>query len=527
MKIARHALLFVSLAAALTAAAQTGRSVETEWTRTGTLWSSGTYTYDGAGNIIAIGDVPPGEPNAVSVDKYTYDYAGRLLTATAHARSVRNTQAFKYDRFGNLIEVVTTEGITPPITRSYPASPSTNRLAGYAYDDAGRQLNVPGVSISYRWDALDMMTALEDSGAKSVYIYDADDNRIGIIRGETRRYTPRDLQAKVVREFARESGTAPWRIDRDYVHLGSALLASFRGHSGDGDTPDRHYHLDHLGTPRMITDGAGFKLAINTYFPFGTEVSSSDFGDERLKFTGHEREFNGDVRRDLDYMMARYYAPGRGRFLSTDPGRDWDAEQPQSWNLYAYVRNNPVNRVDPNGRQVRSDSPANHCRGVSGGACGRANEGWQRPPVDSRFHTMMAQWTLSLLVGVADPPGFLFNASVGAATGYTDEVAHQAVTGQVDLPKLYLNTLDQSMNSGIVGGLLPGSPAADAVVVRAGTIAARELGWSLLPTSNFFLSARPAPEGPIYVYSFSITVEPPPVCTMPLFPSTWWPSGGS
>jgi hypothetical protein len=41
-----------------------------------------------------------------------------------------------------------------------------------------------------------------------------------------------------------------------------------------------------------------------------------------------------------------------GRFLSVDPGRDWDPHQPQSWNMYSYVRNNPINRTDPTGRWV-------------------------------------------------------------------------------------------------------------------------------------------------------------------------------
>jgi hypothetical protein len=33
-----------------------------------------------------------------------------------------------------------------------------------------------------------------------------------------------------------------------------------------------------------------------------------------------------------------------------DPGRDWNLRQPQSWNMYTYVRNNPITRIDPTGR---------------------------------------------------------------------------------------------------------------------------------------------------------------------------------
>jgi len=51
-------------------------------------------------------------------------------------------------------------------------------------------------------------------------------------------------------------------------------------------------------------------------------------------------------------MLARYYGPGLGRFLSVDPGFDVQTENPQSWNLYAYVRNSPVNGVDPDGMSI-------------------------------------------------------------------------------------------------------------------------------------------------------------------------------
>ena len=52
----------------------------------------------------------------------------------------------------------------------------------------------------------------------------------------------------------------------------------------------------------------------------------------------------------LDYMHARYCSPGMGRFFSADPVLG-DSGLPQSWNRYAYVRNNPMRYVDPHGRE--------------------------------------------------------------------------------------------------------------------------------------------------------------------------------
>ncbi|HEY3271621.1 MAG TPA: RHS repeat-associated core domain-containing protein [Geothrix sp.] len=51
------------------------------------------------------------------------------------------------------------------------------------------------------------------------------------------------------------------------------------------------------------------------------------------------------------HKQARFYAPMCGRFLSPDPARDQHFEETQSWNIYSYVRNNPVMAIDPNGME--------------------------------------------------------------------------------------------------------------------------------------------------------------------------------
>ena len=48
-------------------------------------------------------------------------------------------------------------------------------------------------------------------------------------------------------------------------------------------------------------------------------------------------------------MLARYYSAQLGRFLTADSVRDVDPENPQSWNKYSYVRNDPVQSIDPSG----------------------------------------------------------------------------------------------------------------------------------------------------------------------------------
>ena len=87
------------------------------------------------------------------------------------------------------------------------------------------------------------------------------------------------------------------------------------------------------------------------------------------KFTGKER----DTESRLDYFGARYFSGAGGRFTSADaPFADQHVENPQSWNLYVYSRNNPLRFIDPTGRCVQEDSlPAD---GTAGHVCRDASE---------------------------------------------------------------------------------------------------------------------------------------------------------
>ena len=65
-----------------------------------------------------------------------------------------------------------------------------------------------------------------------------------------------------------------------------------------------------------------------------------------MQFTGKER----DAETGLDYFGARYMSAAQGRFTSPDePLIDQSPDDPQSWNLYGYVRNNPLIFTDPTG----------------------------------------------------------------------------------------------------------------------------------------------------------------------------------
>jgi RHS repeat-associated protein len=132
------------------------------------------------------------------------------------------------------------------------------------------------------------------------------------------------------------------------VYRGAALLADAAA--------AHHYTLDHLGTPRIVSDNAAHVVARHTYYPFGVEITDNTPTEARLKFTGHERDADllGTPTAELDYMHARYYANDIGRFLSVDPYLDGEKSMrnPQMWNRYAYVTNNPLRYTDPTGKSL-------------------------------------------------------------------------------------------------------------------------------------------------------------------------------
>lgn len=115
---------------------------------------------------------------------------------------------------------------------------------------------------------------------------------------------------------------------------------------------------DHLGTPRIIVDKSGSFAGMkrHDYLPFGDEIAAGvgnrtpqqGYADDavRQQFTGYER----DDETRLDFAQARYYAPAQGRFTSVDPLlASANSNNPQSFNRYTYVLNNPLAYVDRTG----------------------------------------------------------------------------------------------------------------------------------------------------------------------------------
>ena len=128
-----------------------------------------------------------------------------------------------------------------------------------------------------------------------------------------------------------------------------------------------HFYFDDpLGTRRAQADYAGNLEQLCSSLPYGDGETCVPTPTEHL-FTAKER----DAESGNDYFGARYYASSMGRFLSPD----WSAkiepvpysklDDPQTLNLYAYVENNPLIRIDADGHKGGcSGDQASICKGI-------------------------------------------------------------------------------------------------------------------------------------------------------------------
>ena len=303
-------------------------------------WTAGvSYSYDGARSVTKIGN-----------DTFAYDDVGRLVRATVNAV----TRSYEYDAFGNR-KKCTAPGTDCQYTLTIDSS--TNRLVERTdidHDAAGNVIELgPHV---YSYDAANMMTkdhSTETNGPRYEYLYTAADERLATwdANNASWTWTLRDHAGQVVRELTSNAG-GNWTWTRDYIHRDGQLLAS--RYAADGFVDTHHYHVDHLGTPRRVTDSTDLIVGYHDYHAFGPEVPGSlqEPGAGDRKYTGHERE-PGDGQYTLDYMRARFYNISLGRFLSTDPVLDprRAVPMPQGWNRYAYALNDPLSRFDPDGRK--------------------------------------------------------------------------------------------------------------------------------------------------------------------------------
>jgi YD repeat-containing protein len=177
-------------------------------------WGPKDYSYDASGNVTQIG-----------VDSYAYDTAGRLIRSTVGGK----TETFKYDAYGNLVEKAIA-GANPDVIA---VDGTSNRLTGVSYDAAGNVTTRRNGAYSYgtyTYDSFGMLTSFAGQQgtvqSRREMVYDANDERIGLIHDDRSRWWIRDLEGQVIREYVGSPtyDEVYWFWKQDYVRAGGQVI---------------------------------------------------------------------------------------------------------------------------------------------------------------------------------------------------------------------------------------------------------------------------------------------------------------
>lgn len=308
-----------------------------------------------------------GFTQALYTQSFSYDSLNRLSTATetSSGGSTSWSQTNGYDRYGN--RWIDLGGGN----QSLYFTASTNRITGWSYDASGNLLN-DGVH-AYTYNAESKISKVDNVSA---YVYDGSDQRVKKLVGENTRFVY-GIGGQLIAEFDGSTGS----LKKEYVYGGGTMATI--APNGRGSTGTQYTTTDALGTPRVVTNSAGAVVGRHDYMPFGEELGAGvggrtvgmGFGASdgvRQKFTQKER----DIETGLDYFIHRYYSSTQGRFVSPDLlfADQWE-EDPQSWNLYTYVGNSPLNSTDPFGLWKKVDCD-------NGGQC------WESDRADDTYESL-------------------------------------------------------------------------------------------------------------------------------------------
>ena len=293
---------------------------------------------------------------------YGYDDEARVTSANC-GNSIWN-QNFSYDAFGNIAKSVPLGGTGITFQALYNGS--TNWLSSVStaiptydndgnltydtvhnltWDSEGNMLKVDSTAVQTTYDAFDRAVEQNRGGSYTEIVYAPSGGKLALMNGSV-----------LVKAFA---------------PLPSGATAVY----ATGTTGPLFYrHSDWLGTSRLATTQSRTVYYDGAYAPFGENYNG--MGTSDLSFAGQ----NQDTEIGYYDALFREFSPVQGRWLSPDPAglAAADPTNPQSWNRYAYVLNNPLVLVDFLGLNcVYLDSSGKHVVWVSNDDCATGDGGFQ------------------------------------------------------------------------------------------------------------------------------------------------------
>ncbi len=305
---------------------------------------------------------------------YGYDHLNRLTGASESGGGSNWSQGYCFDALGNrwIAPSAYVGAGLPPLTLETPQAKSwysttvPNRIASWGYDNAGNVTAVASMSRSFAYDAENRQVSATIAGTVSTYAYDGSGLRVSkTTSGGTTVYAY-DAWGNVAAEYPPVSASPP---------------------VSPCATTTCYVTVDSLGSTRMLTDANGSGTVVRyDYLPFGQELPAGADGRTagmgylsvadatNPKYTGQMRDSETSTPgTSIDWFQVRYMSGAQGRFQGVDPGNAGaDAGNPQSWNGYSYVGNNPLSYTDPSGMFVVATAGGCALGGPIGCAIGAA-----------------------------------------------------------------------------------------------------------------------------------------------------------
>ena len=249
-----------------------------------------------------------------------------------------------------------------------------------------------------------------------------------------------------------------------------------------------YYEDDMLGSARtMVQAGQTSPCYDGDFYPFGGERIITNTCAQNYKFEGKER----DTETGNDDFGARYYSSRLGRWLSadwsdeTDPVPYADLEDPQTLNLYAFVRNNPLSVADVDGHHLvcgpdtySKDEQGNvvvtsHCHEVPDLLLAVAlGTRMAEPGVNLAFNGLRAFGYM-----VAPPLMAAADCAAGAPSCTKSNVALSLIPGLPELKGLGLALKEETAITGVLKQIAEGTTEGKEFLNTTATLPAKSAGY--------------------------------------------------
>ncbi len=293
----------------------------------GTSLYNASYTRDKLGRITVLTETIEG---TTSTFNYTYDLAGRLIEVN---RDGITTAVYNYDGNSNRIGGTNSEG---PISATYDGQDKLLTYNGnvYNYNANGDLLTKTAqtATTSYNYDEFGNLTRVSLPGDMTIdYIVDGNNRRIGKKVNGT--MTQGFLYQDQLNPVAELDGSN--NVDSRFVYGSKSNVPDYMIKGGIT------YRIisDHLGSPRLVVNINDGSIAQRMdYGEFGNILNDTNPGFQPFGFAGGIY----DQHTGLVRFGARDYDTQIGRWTSKDPIRFRGGDA----NLYGYVLDDPVNRID-------------------------------------------------------------------------------------------------------------------------------------------------------------------------------------